>query len=95
MKTVKKGNDSKSSSSKESSNQSSKSKQSSTNDISNLSEKEKLALVFLANESGEYAITKNDILTGRYTTQTSDGKKNRRIKTFCYNSRYGIYSQCA
>ena len=62
---------------KESSNQSSKSKQSSTNDISNLSEKEKLALVFLANESGEYAITKNDILTGRYTTQTSDGKKQK------------------
>ena len=78
----KKGNDSKSSSSKESSNQSSKSKQSSTNDISNLSEKEKLALVFLANESGEYAITKNDILTGRYTTQTSDGKKTEELKHF-------------
>ena len=78
----KKGNDSKSSSSKESSNQSSKSKQSSTNDISNLSEKEKLALVFLANESGEYAITKNDILTGRYTTQMSDEKKTQELKHF-------------
>lgn len=78
----KKGNDSKSSSSKESSNHSSNSKQSSANDISNLSEKEKLALVFLANESGEYAITKNDILTGRYTTQMSDGKKTKELKHF-------------
>ena len=78
----KKGNDSKSSSSKESSNHSSNSKQSSDNDIANLSEKEKLALVFLANESGEYAITKNDILTGRYTTQMSDGKKTKELKHF-------------
>ncbi|AXZ22247.1 hypothetical protein [Staphylococcus warneri] len=78
----KKENNSKSSSSKESSNHSSNSKQSSDNDIANLSEKEKLALVFLANESGEYAITKNDILTGRYTTQMSDGKKTKELKHF-------------
>lgn len=78
----KKGNDSKSSSSKESSNQSSKSKQSSTNDISNLSEKERIALIFLANESGKYTLTKNDILTGRYTTQMSDEKKTQELKHF-------------
>ncbi|SKR75464.1 Uncharacterised protein [Mycobacteroides abscessus subsp. abscessus] len=41
-----------------------------------------MALVFLANESGEYAITKNDILTGRYTTQMSDGKKTKELKHF-------------
>ena len=81
MKTVKR-NDSKSSSSKESSNQSSKSKQSSTNDISNLSEKERIALIFLANESGKYTLTKNDILTGRYTTQMSDEKKTQELKHF-------------
>ncbi|MGX0038472.1 anti-sigma28 factor (negative regulator of flagellin synthesis) [Staphylococcus warneri] len=78
----KKGNDSKSSSSKESSSHSSKSKQSSTNDISNLSEKERIALIFLANESGKYTLTKNDILTGRYTTQMSDEKKTQELKHF-------------
>lgn len=75
----KKGNDSKSSSSKESSNQSSKSKQSSANDISNLSEKERIALIFLSNESGEYTYTKNDILTGRYTENNSQGKETKTL----------------
>ena len=62
---------------KESSNQSSKSKQSSTNDISKLSEKERIALIFLSNESGEYTYTKNDILTGRYTENNSQGKETK------------------
>ncbi|MEX2948374.1 hypothetical protein ABH521_006805 [Staphylococcus warneri] len=78
----KKGNDSKSSSSKESSNKSNSSKQSSSNDIASLSEREKVALVFLANESGKYTLTKNDILTGRYTTQMSDEKKTKELNHF-------------
>lgn len=78
----KKGNDSKSSSSKESSNKSNSSKQSSSNDIASLSEREKVALVFLANESGKYTLTKNDILTDRYTTQMSDEKKTQELKHF-------------
>lgn len=80
-----KGDNSKSSSSKDSSNKESNSdssKSSSSNDIANLSEKEKVALVFLANESGKYTLTKNDILTGRYTAQMSDGKETKTLKNF-------------
>lgn len=80
-----KGDNSKSSSSKDSSNKESNSdssKSSSSNDIANLSEKEKVALVFLANDSGKYALTKNDILTGRYKNLSTEGDKTEKLEHF-------------